>query len=177
MKDSDFPCQDLNSHSLRKGKEKLLFVKLRTFEKILISWVSLFGPEYVTAWLPFPYKHRHRRNVTSHHFTSFLFISFHFFVYSNFFGSYQLKSKNNSIVLYCQYKHINQVKDQVALLAVDENWLQGRSTLSTSKPTWQWSWIQNHLIISPHSYFCFKISPQPKFGASPHPSHILTNLI
>ena len=38
-------------------------------------------------------KHRHRRNVTSHHFTSFLFTSFHFYVYSNFFGSYQLKGK------------------------------------------------------------------------------------
>ena len=30
-------------------------------------------------------KHRHRRNVKSHHFTSFLFTSFHFYVYSNFF--------------------------------------------------------------------------------------------
>ena len=34
-------------------------------------------------------KHRHRRNVTSHHFTSFLFTYFHFF------GSYQLKGKYN----------------------------------------------------------------------------------
>ena len=41
-------------------------------------------------------KHRHRRNVTSHHFTSLLFTSFHFYVYSNFFGSYQLKGKYNT---------------------------------------------------------------------------------
>ena len=44
----------------------------------------------------FHFKHRHRRNVTSHHFTSFLFTYFHFYVYSNFFGSYQLKDKYNT---------------------------------------------------------------------------------
>ena len=30
-------------------------------------------------------KHRHRRNVTSHHFAAFLFTSFHFFDYFHFF--------------------------------------------------------------------------------------------
>ena len=48
-------------------------------------------------------KHRHRRNVTSHHFTSLLFTSFHFYVYSNFFGSYQLKGKYNT------HTHIQQL--------------------------------------------------------------------
>ena len=38
-------------------------------------------------------KHRHRRNVTSHHFTSLLFTSFHFYVFCNFFGSYQSRGK------------------------------------------------------------------------------------
>ena len=33
-------------------------------------------------------KHRHRRNVTSHHFTSFLFTSFHFFDYFRFFDNF-----------------------------------------------------------------------------------------
>ena len=53
------------------------------------------------VWWPFRcfvqliMKHRHRRNVTIHHFASFLFTSFHFCVYSNFFGSYQLKGKYN----------------------------------------------------------------------------------
>ena len=32
----------------------------------------------------------------SHHFTPFLFTSFHFYVFSNFFGSYQLKGKYNT---------------------------------------------------------------------------------
>ena len=41
-------------------------------------------------------KHRHRRNVTSHHFTSLLFTSFQFYVYSNFFCSYQLNDKYNT---------------------------------------------------------------------------------
>ena len=45
-------------------------------------------------------RHRQRRNVTSHHFTSFLFTCFHFYVYSNFFGYYQLKDKYNT------YEHI-----------------------------------------------------------------------
>ena len=49
-------------------------------------------------------KHRHRRNVTSHHFTSLLFTSFHFYVYSNFFGSYQLKGKYNT------HTHIEKLK-------------------------------------------------------------------
>ena len=48
-------------------------------------------------------KHRHRRNVTSHHFTSLLFTSFHFYVHSNFFGSYQLKGKYNT------HTHIQQL--------------------------------------------------------------------
>ena len=53
---------------------------------------------FVTSKAPKSYrsKHRHRRNVTSHHFTSLLFTSFHFYVYSNFFGSYQLKGKYNT---------------------------------------------------------------------------------
>ena len=51
----------------------------------------------------FHFKHRHRRNVTSHHFTSFLFTYFHFYVYSNFFGSYQLKGKYNT------HTHIQQL--------------------------------------------------------------------
>ena len=54
-------------------------------------------------------KHRHR----SHHITSFLFIFFHFYVYSKFFGSYQLKGKNNThthiqqlnISLFTSYSH------------------------------------------------------------------------
>ena len=41
-------------------------------------------------------KHRHR----SHHITSFLFIFFHFYVYSKFFGSYQLKGKYNTQYTY-----------------------------------------------------------------------------
>ena len=52
---------------------------------------------------PLQRKHRHRRNVTSHHFKSFLFTSFHFYVYSNFFDSYQLKSKYNT------HTHIQQL--------------------------------------------------------------------
>ena len=48
-------------------------------------------------------KHRHRRNVTSHHFTSLLFTSFHFYVYSNFFDSHQLKSEYNT------HTHIQQL--------------------------------------------------------------------
>ena len=51
----------------------------------------------------FGVKHRHRRNVTSHHFTSFLLTSFHFYVYYNFFCSYQLKSKYNT------HTHIQQL--------------------------------------------------------------------
>ena len=34
--------------------------------------------------------------ITSRHFSSHLFTSFHFYVYSNFFGSYQLKGKYNT---------------------------------------------------------------------------------
>ena len=33
-------------------------------------------------------KHRHRRNVTSHHFTSFLFTSFHLFDYFHFYYNF-----------------------------------------------------------------------------------------
>ena len=61
-------------------------------------------PTIVSSNLIYVYiKHRHRRNVTSHHFTSLLFTSFHFYVYSNFFGSYQLKSKYNT------HTHIQQL--------------------------------------------------------------------
>ena len=41
----------------------------------------------------------------SHHFTPFLFTSFHFYVFSIFFGSYQLKGKCNTHV----YTHIQQL--------------------------------------------------------------------
>ncbi len=92
-----------------------------------ISWSS----KYFTVF----YKHRHRRNVTSHHFTSFLFTSFHFYVYSNFLSIerqiqyiytyqttqhfpsflftshshvyYQLKGKNNT---HTQHKAIQKVQ-------------------------------------------------------------------
>ena len=64
---------------------------------------------YLLCFIPFPAilcrqrKHRHRRNVTSHHFKSFLLTSFHFYVYYNFFCSYQLKSKYNT------HTHIQQL--------------------------------------------------------------------
>ena len=72
----DCPCQLSQGYHAWKQFHRCL-------SYILLRWMFL---------LRLLIKHRHRRNVTSHHFTSLLFTSFHFYVYSNFFGSYQLKA-------------------------------------------------------------------------------------
>ena len=66
---------------------------LRKISRESQSWTDV---RRWSLYFPKGLKHRHRRNVTSHHFTSFLFTSFHFYVYSNFFGSNQLKGKYNT---------------------------------------------------------------------------------
>ena len=69
------------------------FIRIKPKERIWKAVVFTFGYSQVE------FQHTHKRQTSpqaKHHKPSLHIISLHFYVYSNFFGSYQLKGKYNT---------------------------------------------------------------------------------
>ena len=104
------------------------------------------------VWALIQRKHHHRRNVTSHHFTSLLFTSFHFYVYCNIFPTTQ---HIPSFLFTSLHFTFMSILTSLALI----NWTTNTMHISTTQhiPSFLFtSRVLQGFAISAHCFYCWE---------------------